>query len=183
MRLEPIEKPRGVLLKLAYAMSRRMLGAVMSPMKVLYARVPYITRISYSLSRVVDKKVSLDRELALLVQAQTSAQNGCGFCLDMKHALAVQHRIGLEKFQALAGYATSPLFDERERAALDFASEVTRDRKVSDATFARARSHFSEAELVELAFVNAVENFYNLMAKPFGIGSDGLCAIAVQKAG
>jgi AhpD family alkylhydroperoxidase len=181
--MQPIEKPRGLFLKIAYAMSRRMLGVVMTPMKVLYARVPVIARTSYSLSQAVDKKLSLDRELSLLVQAQTSALNGCGFCLDMKHAVAVQHHIGLEKFQALAEYATSPLFEERERAALDFAGEVTRDRKVSEATYARARAHFSEAELVELAFVNAVENFYNLMAKPFGIGSDGLCALAQQRAG
>jgi AhpD family alkylhydroperoxidase len=182
MRLEPIEKPRGINLKFTYAVCKWMLGVVITPMKVLYARVPVISRVSYSLSRAADNKLSLDPELRLLVQAQTSALNGCGFCLDMKHAMAVQHRIGLEKFQALAEYASSPLFDERERAALDFAGEVTRDRKVTDATFARARSHFSEAELVEISFVNAVENFYNLMAKPFGIESDGLCALAQQRA-
>lgn len=182
MRLEPIERPRALTMRLAYALCRRMLGTVITPMKVLYARVPVISRVSLSMSRAVDKKLSLDPELRLLVQAQASALNGCGFCLDMKHAFAVQEGIGLEKFQALPEYASSPLFDERERAALDFAGEITRDRKVSAATFDRASRHFSEAELVELSFVNAVENFYNLMAKPFDIGSDGLCALAQQRA-
>ena len=40
MRLEPIEKPRGLLMRIAYWLSRRQLGGVMSPLKVIYARAP-----------------------------------------------------------------------------------------------------------------------------------------------
>jgi len=182
MRLEPIEKPRGLTLRIAYAFCRRTLGKVITPMKVLYARVPAIARVSYSLAQTMERKLSLPTELRLLVEAQTSALNGCGFCLDMKHALAVQHHLGLEKFHALAEQGIeAPIFDERERAALAFVTAITRDRKVGDDLFARMRTHFSEAEIVELAFVNAVENFYNLMAKPFGIESDGLCALALGR--
>ena len=38
--LTPIEKPRGLLLKLIYAMSRRQFGKVMTPLKVFMARMP-----------------------------------------------------------------------------------------------------------------------------------------------
>ena len=47
MRLEPIEKPRNPLLKLAYWMSRRQLGAVISPPRVIYARSPRIAVLGY----------------------------------------------------------------------------------------------------------------------------------------
>jgi AhpD family alkylhydroperoxidase len=181
-RLTPVEKPRGIAMKLAYWMSRRSLGKVMTPLKVFYARAPYLARLAYSMTNAVEKKVGLDPELRLLVQAQASAHNGCGFCLDMKSALALQHGLGLEKFQELAGYRESPLFSDRERAALDYAGEVNRSRRVSDETFERLRKHFSEEEIVEITFVNAVENYYNLTAIPLGIESDGLCALAQERA-
>ena len=181
LRIEPIEKPGSLLLKIAYAMSKRMLGRVITPMKVLYTRVPPMARISYSLSQAVDKKLSLEPGLRLLVTAQTSAINGCGFCLDMKHAFAVQEGIGLEKLQALDRYRESDLFDERERAALDYTGMITRSRQVDDATFDTLKKHFDDTQIVELTFVNAVENYYNLTAIPLGIESDGLCAIALGK--
>jgi len=177
-RLEPIDAPRGLLLRAAYRYSKRRLGKVMAPLRVVYARVPAVARPSFALARTVEHKLSLEPELRLLVQAQTSAHNGCGFCLDMKHAMAVQDGIGLEKLEALADYRESPLFSDRERAALDYTGEATRSRRVSDATFERLRKHFSEREIVELTFANAVENFHNLLGVPLGLESDGLCAIA-----
>ncbi len=182
-RLAPIEAPKGLMMKLAYAMSRRMLGKVMTPMKVAYARVPALSRLSYSMSRVMQRDLSLDPELRLLLTAQASALNGCGFCLDMAQAMAVDSGVGLEKLQRLAEYETDPIFDARERAALDYVSEATRRCQVSDDTFARLQRHFDDREIVEITFVNAAENFYNLFGGPLRIESDGLCAIALERKG
>ena len=182
-RLAPIEAPKGLMMKLAYAMSRRMLGKVMTPMKVAYARVPALSRLSYSMSRVMQRDLSLDPELRLLLTAQASALNGCGFCLDMAQAMAVDSGVGLEKLQRLSEYETDPIFDARERAALDYVSEATRRCQVSDDTFARLQRHFDDREIVEITFVNAAENFYNLFGGPLRIESDGLCAIALERKG
>jgi hypothetical protein len=48
MRLAPIEKPPGLLLRIAYWLSRRQLGGVMSPLKVIYARAPSLSWTSRS---------------------------------------------------------------------------------------------------------------------------------------
>lgn len=40
MRLEPIEKPDGHEMRSAYRMTERQLGKVMTPMKVMIARMP-----------------------------------------------------------------------------------------------------------------------------------------------
>jgi len=88
----------------------------------------------------------------------------------------------LEKFDALPEYRTSPLFSERERAALDYVEEATRNKRVSDATFEALRRHFNDRAIVELTWLNALENYYNLINLPLGIGSDGLCAIAQRRA-
>jgi AhpD family alkylhydroperoxidase len=182
MRLEPLEKPPTLVLRIAYWISRRRFGRVISPLSVIYARVPYLARIGNALAMAAEKKTVLDPGLRLLIQAQTSAHNGCGFCLDIKHAEAVRHELGLERFHALPEYETSPLFSEPERAALRYAAEVTARKRVDDATFEALREHFSEREIVEITFVNALENFHNSLAVPLGLESDGLCAIAQRRA-
>jgi AhpD family alkylhydroperoxidase len=162
-------------------MSKRQLGAVMSPMKVLYARVPRILRTTLSIIRTTDS-LSLDPALKLLITTQSSLLNGCSFCADLHMAQAVQAKLGPERFRALLDFRSSPHFSERERAALAYTEEVTRERKASDATFERLRAHFSEKEIVELTWLNAVGNYFNLMAVPLELESDGFEEIALRRA-
>jgi alkylhydroperoxidase family enzyme len=64
-----------------------------------------------------------------------------------------------EKILALAEYATSPLYDERERITLEYADTMTiTGREVSDAFFARLRQFYNDDELVELTEIIAWEN-------------------------
>ncbi|HEX5064673.1 MAG TPA: carboxymuconolactone decarboxylase family protein [Myxococcota bacterium] len=181
MRLAPIEKPDSLLVRLAYWISKRQLGGVMSPMKVLYARVPRILRTTISIVRTTDS-LSLDPALKLLVTTQSSLLNHCTFCADLHLAQAVQAKLGRERFRDLLDFAQSPHFSERERAALAYTQEVTRERKASDATFERLRAHFSEKEIVELTWLNAVGNYFNLMAVPLELESDGFEEIALRRA-
>jgi len=96
-------------------------------------------------------------------------------------AQAVQQRLSLEKFEALADFETSPLFSEPERAALAYVTEVTRRIDVEDATFDRLRRSFGEREVVEITWLGALEAYYNRIARPLGIGSDGLCSLALAR--
>ena len=64
-----------------------------------------------------------------------------------------------EKIDQLASYATSPLYDEAERAALEYADAMTvTGRDVSDELFARLRRFYTDDEIVELTAVVAWEN-------------------------
>ena len=66
---------------------------------------------------------------------------------------------GDEKILAIAEYATSPAFDERERLALEYADCMTlSDREVSDALFERLKRAFGEDALIELTAAIAWEN-------------------------
>ena len=182
MRLEPIERPKGLLMKIAYWLSRRQLGAVMSPLKVVYARSPRIARAGFGLVRAMESGLSLDPELRLLLVAQSSLLNGCSFCADLHAAQAVQAKLGREKWADLARYRESPHFSERERAALAFTEQATRARHVDDATFEALRRHFDEVEIVEITWLNAVGNYFNLIAMPLGLESDGLAELAAARA-
>ena len=64
-----------------------------------------------------------------------------------------------EKIDQLASYATSPLYDEAERAALAYADAMTvTGRDVSDELFARLRRFYTDDEIVELTAIVAWEN-------------------------
>jgi alkylhydroperoxidase family enzyme len=83
-----------------------------------------------------------------------------------------------DKVRAVEQAATSPLFDEAERAALAFAEAMTiTGQRVTDELFARARQHFSEAQLVELAAAVALENFRSKFNTAFGVEPQGFCVL------
>ncbi|HXU91165.1 MAG TPA: hypothetical protein VFQ62_20140 [Methylomirabilota bacterium] len=70
-------------------------------------------------------------------------------------------RLGVsdDKMRALADYATSPLYSDAERAALEYADTMTlSDRDVSDELFARLRRFYDDDALVELTAIIAWEN-------------------------
>ena len=80
-----------------------------------------------------------------------------------------------EKIRALADYATSPLYTEAERAALEYADSITlSDREVSDELFARLRRHYPDDALVELTGIIAWENASSKFNRALRIPSQGL---------
>lgn len=183
MRLAPLDRPPTLLARVMSIVTRRMLGKELTPARVIYHRVPRMWNVSWALLNLDLRGFTLPHDLLLLLHVRVSTLNGCAFCRDIALARAVQQRIGLEKFRALDDWRTSPLFSERERAALAFVEEATVRREVADATFDALRPHFSEREIVELTVENAVSNFYNLLNVPLGIEDDGLLAIAERRAG
>lgn len=182
MRIPPVEKPRSLIARVAYWMTRRQFGKTPEAFKIIYGNAPHLAQHSYQANRILEKKLALDDDLKLLVTTQSSLINGCGFCADLHRAQAIQARMGMERFRDLAEFRTSPHFSERERAALAFTEEMTRDRKVSDATFEALRSHFDERQIVELSWLNALGNFYNLQAVALALESDGLADLAARRA-
>jgi alkylhydroperoxidase family enzyme len=181
MRLDPIDRPPTLLARAATAMMRRQLGKVITPARVIYNRVPRMYNVAWQLLKLQRNGLELAPELRLLVMSWVAMVNRCTFCVDIARAMAVQEHIPLEKFHALPSWRTSPLFGEPERAALAYAEEATRNKKVADDTFAELRKHFGDRQIVELTFVTALENFYNLLNLPLGIEDDGLCAIAESR--
>jgi len=180
-RLEPIEKPKGLLNRIAYRLARRQFGKVPSVIAVIYARSSPLAMLGYRIQRYTEKGVKLDASLRLLIQTAVAEVNGCGFCIDIGRAIAIDKNLGMEKFDALPDWETSLLFSDRERAAIAYAREAGGDCRVSDATFEALRKHFDERGIIDVTSIVAVERFYNGMALPLGLGNDGLCALKLRK--
>jgi alkylhydroperoxidase family enzyme len=80
-----------------------------------------------------------------------------------------------EKILALADYATSPLYSDAERVALEYADAITlSDRDVDDDLFARLRAHYADDAIVELTEVVAWENASSKFNRALRIPSQGL---------
>jgi len=181
-RLAPVEKPTDFGSRMAYWWSRKEFGKVMTPIRVVCARMPGSMKALGSMLKFSGKGIQLDEELQLLIGNLASQINGCASCIDMARTAAVRGHQDLAKVDAVMDYRTNTKFSERERAALAFVEEATRNKGVSDTTFTTLLRHFNEREIVEITWVNAFQNFFNLLNRPLGIGSDGFCAIAQAKA-
>jgi len=179
--LPPIEKPQGLMMKLAYYFTRRQFGKVLTPLKVHSARLPTAFGLFYTKIAKLDKKLQLPAETALLIREQVARINVCLFCMDIGRSFAVRASMNEAKFDALEQYSTSSLFTEKERAALDYATELTRNKKVNAETFARMTRYYSEREICEIVWLVASEHVYNMTNIGLNIHSDMLCDISRKK--
>lgn len=97
----------------------------------------------------------LEPRTAELVRVRVSQINGCAYCLSIHVPRARRHGATPEQLDTLAGWRESTAFSARERAALDWAEAVARldDDHVGDGVWTRARSVFSDREMVDLTLV------------------------------
>lgn len=175
-RLEPIEQPDSWWMRLVYWITQWTLGRVITPVKVVTARVPGSAMVAQKMN-TTEEKLSLDPELRFLIQSYVATLNGCAFCTDIVRAKAQDRDVPTDKYDALLQYESSDVFSPRERAALAYVEEATRNKAVSDATFATLEAHFDDRAIAEITWLNAMENYYNLLNRPLNIGSDELCAL------
>ena len=181
--LPPIERPKALMMKLVYAMTRRQFGKVMTPLKVFGARLPMAFGRFYGKINALDKKLLLPAETVMLIREQVAQINVCLFCIDIGRFFTIQQSMNQAKFDALPEYRTSPLFSDAERAALDYVAELTRDKSVAPDTFARLARYYSEREICEIAWLVASEHFYNMTNIALNIHSDMFCDIAKKANG
>lgn len=180
-RLEPVEKPHGLMLRFIYWMAPRQFGKVPTNIKVLAARVPSAMSLFSAVGKFETKGVRLDKELHYQISMLVAQTNGCGFCQDFGRMMVVKEKMSFDKLDKLSNYKTDAQFSKSEKAALAYAEEITRDRKVSDKTFGELRIYFNDREIAEITMLVAVSNLENLMNIPLQIDSDGLCAIAQNR--
>jgi alkylhydroperoxidase family enzyme len=179
--LSPIEEPQGLMMKLAYNFSRRQFGRVLTPMKVHSARLPFAFGLFYGKVGQLDKKLTLPPELVMLIREQVARINVCLFCMDIGRSFTIKASMNEAKFDALEQYRTSELFTDAERTALNYVTELTKEKKVDPSTFSRVSDHYSEREICEIVWLVASEHLYNMTNIGLNIHSDMLCDISRKK--
>jgi alkylhydroperoxidase family enzyme len=179
--LPPIEKPKGLIMKLVFYFTRRQFGKVLTPLTVFAARMPVAFGMFYGKVNSLDKKLTLPPETALLIRAQVARINICLFCIDAAKWFLLKESMNEAKFDALGQYQTNANFSAAERAALEYVTELTRDKKVNPDTFARMSGYYSERQICEIVWLVASEHVYNITNIGLNIHSDMLCDVGNRK--
>jgi len=179
--LTPIEKPSGPMMKMVYYFSRRQFGEKFTPIKVFAVRLPPAFGQFYGKLYSLDKKLKLPHETVMLIRGRVAQINVCPYCIDSNRFYAIKALMKEDKFNELEDYRTSPLFSEVERAALDYVTELTEEKKVNPITFAHLKRFYSERAICEIVWLVASEHVSNLTNIGLNIHSDDLCQIVRKK--
>ncbi len=111
----------------------------------------------------------LEKSLIELVKTRASQINGCAFCIHMhtKDARALGETE--ERLYMLSAWRESPLYTDRERAALAWTESVTlvSQTSVPDDVYEQVRGSFSDEEIVKLTMLVATINAWNRIAISF----------------
>ena len=164
--------------RLLFWLQRRKYGEVLKP-SLLWARSPLLMLAMAGMYGVVDRKGSpLSPVLRSLVTVRVSQINWCRFCVDINSATLAERAGSFDKVQALANWRQAAIFDERERAALEYAEAVTvTGDRVSDELAARLSKHFDEDGIVELTALIAFQNLSSKFNSALDVPAQGFCQL------
>lgn len=131
---------------------------------------PAALKAMYALQTAVNGS-GLESSLLELIKLRVSQINGCAFCIDMHFREAKAKGEKEERLYLLDAWRESPVYTDRERAALSWAESVTlvSQTHVPDDVFAEARKHFNESELVNLTLAVVAINGWNRFSISFRV--------------
>jgi AhpD family alkylhydroperoxidase len=158
---------------------KRRYGAVLESAR-LWARTPKVFAALALLYGAFDRRSSpIEPPLRTLITVRVSQINGCAFCVDLNSAVGLRRGIDAEKLMELTRFEASPLFTDREKAALAYAEAVTfQDRQPTPAHFEHLRRHFTGDAIIELTGVIAFQNLSSKFNAALGVEPQGFCTPA-----
>lgn len=128
---------------------------------------PAVYKALLALQATVDQ-CGLEKQLLELVKIRASQINRCAFCLHMHTRDARHAGVSEERIYLLDAWQESPLYSDRERAALVWTEALTLLPEIGapDEVYEQVSAHFSEAEIVSLTLAIGAINLWNR----FGVG-------------
>ena len=108
-------------------------------------------------------KGGLEESLTDLVKIRASQVNGCAYCLDMHTVEARKRGESEQRLYLLSAWRESPLYSERERAALAWTEALTRlpETGAPDDVYRAVKAQFTEEEQVMLTLMIVAINGWN----------------------
>lgn len=169
-----LDPPRTLSYRLGARFSRRRYGTVLDPL----AAVGHNTRVglAYGLFELqVERWRKLDQGLKDLAVMVAAATIGCSWCMDFGYWESImKHDVPPEKIRAVPHWRDSGVFSELERLVLEYAEAMTgTPPSVTDEMVERLSGHLSEAQLVELTAIVAVENLRSRINAALGLTAQG----------
>jgi AhpD family alkylhydroperoxidase len=111
----------------------------------------------------------VEPSLFYLVKTRASQINGCAFCIHMHTRDARAHGETEERLYLLDAWRESPLYTDRERAALAWTEALTlvSQTHAPDDVYKELTRHFDESEIAKLTLLIGTINIWNRLAIGF----------------
>jgi AhpD family alkylhydroperoxidase len=135
-----------------------------------YVVAPELTQPLIDLAKRVAQS-GLEPSLAELVKIRASQLNGCAICLHMHTLEARKSGETEERLYMLNAWHESPLYSDRERAALAWTEALTRlsETGAPDDVYQQVQAQFTEKEQVTLTMMVAIINSFNRLGAGFRV--------------
>ena len=183
-RLQPLSPDTAPELQSHFDFFLGTLGFTPNSVLTMQRRPKLVQAFAQLNAAVMDPAGEVDLGLRRLIGHVASKAAGCLYC--QAHTLLGAQNFGVteEKLAAIWTYATSPLFDAKERAALDFAlAAACQPNAMTDELFAVTQQHWTDGQIVEILGVVAMFGFLNrwndTMATPLEAVPNAVAAKAV----
>jgi AhpD family alkylhydroperoxidase len=133
-----------------------------------FAAAPAAMKAMLDLENQV-KASGLEMSLIHLVKTRASQINGCAFCIHMHTREARADGETEERLYLLDAWRESPLYSDRERAALAWTEALTlvAQTHAPDEDYALLKTHFTDEEQVKLTLAIGAINAWNRFAIGF----------------
>jgi len=140
----------------------------MKPRMNFYQAAPETIKALTALEAQIQAS-GLEKSLIELVKTRASQINGCAYCINMHTADARKQGETEQRLYLLNAWRESPLYTDRERAALAWTEAVTliAETHAPDDLYEDVRAQFSEAETVNLTMLIGAINAWNRLAISF----------------
>jgi AhpD family alkylhydroperoxidase len=115
------------------------------------------------------QKCGLEKPLMELVKLRASQINGCAFCVDMHTRDARKGGETEQRLYLVSAWHESPLFTDRERAALAWTECLTRlpTDGAPDNVYTALQAQFSPVEIANLTTLVGMINLWNRIGVGF----------------
>ena len=140
----------------------------MKPRMNFYQAAPDTIKALSALETQVQAS-GLEPSLIELVKTRASQINGCAFCINMHTQDARKQGETEQRLYLLNAWRESPVYTDRERAALAWTEAVTliSETHAPDDVYESVRAQFSESEAVNLTMLIGAINAWNRVAIGF----------------
>ena len=146
----------------------------MNPRMNYYGAAPETIKAIAAIEPIIAAS-GLEASLIELVKIRASQINGCAYCIHMHTQDARKQGETEQRLYLLNAWRESPLYTDRERAALAWTEALTLlpETNAPDDVYAQLEAHFAPEEQVKLTMLIGIINAWNR----FGAGFRGVHAM------
>jgi alkylhydroperoxidase family enzyme len=177
-----IDRPAGLVAKLARRYARHRFGQAVEPVMAASHHAGVLVAMGALETAAERGWKRLDPRLRWLALQATGGEIGCSWCTDFGYYEGMQQGIDPGKVADVPRFRSSDVYDDAERAVLEYAVAATASAvALDDELIERLHRHLSEPEIVELAAWVALENFRSRFNAGLGLKSQGFadrCEVA-----